>query len=393
MRKIIGIALALVMLLSALPMGVLAVGRETAPAEKPASREIITIASWDLETDPIADGWQFIDSDGDGHNWEWTNNHYYSNSGDHSIASASYADGALTPDNWAILPQVEIPEHGYSALVFYGQRQNESYYDIYRVYVGTSDDISSMEPISDDMLIPFAEYCEQVFDLSDYAGQSIYIAIRHYNCSDEWRMYMDDFSVVCSLDGPDDDDIAIHEVFVDGWGTPVAGVAGIAHVFLSTPDDAPYYVAYGGWRDETDQQQMWNESHVFVPGHVYTEGCQIWAYDGYYFADDCVFYANGGTEILDPQLCYVDETDWWVLYLNSVGFVCEGGLVGDVDGDGEVDIADALLALRCAMGLIELTEAQNALADVDGDGGVSIADSLLILRRGMGLIDEFPSIQ
>ena len=66
-------------------------------------------------------------------------------------------------------------------------------------------------------------------------------------------------------------------------------------------------------------------------------------------------------------------------------------VLGDVDLDGDVDTADALLALRYSMGLIELTEQQLAQAEVDGDGEVTIVDSLLIIRKAMELIDSFPA--
>ena len=59
---------------------------------------------------------------------------------------------------------------------------------------------------------------------------------------------------------------------------------------------------------------------------------------------------------------------------------------GDIDGDGEVTAADALLALRTAMGMMELTEAQFEEADVDGDGEVTAADALLILRASMNIV-------
>lgn len=65
-------------------------------------------------------------------------------------------------------------------------------------------------------------------------------------------------------------------------------------------------------------------------------------------------------------------------------------VIGDVNNNGSVDTADALMALRYVMGLIELTDAELAQAEVDGDGEATIVDSLLILRRAMGLIDSFP---
>lgn len=59
--------------------------------------------------------------------------------------------------------------------------------------------------------------------------------------------------------------------------------------------------------------------------------------------------------------------------------------------DGQVTTADALMALRYVMGLIELTEDQLAQADVTGEGEITVADPLLILRHAMGLIETFPT--
>ena len=59
---------------------------------------------------------------------------------------------------------------------------------------------------------------------------------------------------------------------------------------------------------------------------------------------------------------------------------------GDSDMNGVVDMNDALLALRCAMGISPLTGAALEAADADGNGVVDISDALLIMRYAMGLI-------
>lgn len=62
-------------------------------------------------------------------------------------------------------------------------------------------------------------------------------------------------------------------------------------------------------------------------------------------------------------------------------------LPGDVDGSGEVNITDALLALRAAMGVIELTPEQLAAADMNGSGTAEVSDAIIILRMAMGLLN------
>ena len=61
----------------------------------------------------------------------------------------------------------------------------------------------------------------------------------------------------------------------------------------------------------------------------------------------------------------------WVLYLP----------MGDVDLDGMVASADARLALRAAVKLEKLTDAQILAADMNGDGKVTAADATEILKK------------
>ena len=61
-------------------------------------------------------------------------------------------------------------------------------------------------------------------------------------------------------------------------------------------------------------------------------------------------------------------------------------VLGDVNGDNTVDIADALLISQFDAGLIDIDESQRIFADVNKDGSVDIADALLISRLDAGLI-------
>ena len=60
--------------------------------------------------------------------------------------------------------------------------------------------------------------------------------------------------------------------------------------------------------------------------------------------------------------------------------------LGDVNGDGYIDSADALLCLRASVGLITLTPEQEAAADVNHDGLIDAGDAILILRYDARLI-------
>jgi hypothetical protein len=76
------------------------------------------------------------------------------------------------------------------------------------------------------------------------------------------------------------------------------------------------------------------------------------------------------------------------LLLCSGFFMLGAQQLGDVDGDQEVDIVDALLIAQYYVGLNPAGFNVNA-ADVDCDGSADIIDALLVAQYYVGLVDEF----
>lgn len=62
--------------------------------------------------------------------------------------------------------------------------------------------------------------------------------------------------------------------------------------------------------------------------------------------------------------------------------------LGDVNGDGYIDSADAMLCLRYSVGLAKLTEEQRRAANVNHDSFVDAGDAIKILRYDAKLIDS-----
>lgn len=67
-------------------------------------------------------------------------------------------------------------------------------------------------------------------------------------------------------------------------------------------------------------------------------------------------------------------------YVDNIDYSGDDIIIGDVDGNGEVNMADAVIAARHAMGIITLSDEAFALADMDGDGFVTMLDAVLIMR-------------
>ena len=76
--------------------------------------------------------------------------------------------------------------------------------------------------------------------------------------------------------------------------------------------------------------------------------------------------------------------DGWIYV--EVRPAAQAGLLGDVDANGVVDASDAMLILQYDAHLIELTDAQLAVADVDANGVVDASDAMRILQYDAHII-------
>ena len=114
-----------------------------------------------------------------------------------------------------------------------------------------------------------------------------------------------------------------------------------------------------------------------------------------------VTYDNGSSEEVDLTAEMVDGFDNTVVGSQTLTVTYNGFtdtfdvtiiayvLIGDIDGDDEVTVADALAALRMAVGLADQPEGDAlAVADVDGDGAVTVSDALRILRIAAGIANR-----
>ncbi|MBO4563018.1 MAG: choice-of-anchor J domain-containing protein [Clostridia bacterium] len=203
-KRIVGILVAVLMVMALIPMSVFAdtaVKNGVAPdgrIEAPRSTRDVALA-FDFEgAEGEPTDWTFIDDDGDGYNWDWQGDysetpHMTAYSGEGLIFSASYdndAGIALTPDNWAITPAIELPED-VNTLSFWVAGQDANYAaEHYAVYAGTSADISAMQSIMPEA-IATGTYTKKTIDISPYAGETMYFAIRHFNVTDMFFLNID----------------------------------------------------------------------------------------------------------------------------------------------------------------------------------------------------------
>ena len=149
---------------------------------------------WDLPMDgyeaQLDEGFMIYDADGDGNGWGLA----YSDDAqtDLCFTSASYSGGALSPDNWLFTPAVGLG----GTLKFDTWNYSSSYPDKIMVYVCDNPDWESVDEFVavSEFIQPGTTAQSVEIDLSDYEGMGV-IAFRHYDCTDQWRIYVDNIAV------------------------------------------------------------------------------------------------------------------------------------------------------------------------------------------------------
>ena len=186
------------------------------------------------------EGWTFIDADGDGNDWSVMEREEGTcHSGVYVLTSASYVNnvGALTPDNWAIMPAVSLPAA--AELSFWMRGQDASWAaEHMQVYVGTEPTVDSMQALSEE-LIGTGEYVEYVYDLSKYGDQGeVYIGFRHFNVTDMFMINVDDICIKRGYNPDEDYLVNISSNIQNGTvtATPSYGQAGDVITLSVTPD-------------------------------------------------------------------------------------------------------------------------------------------------------------
>ena len=183
----------------------------TATANPSDGGTIVIGSSFDFENGTMQ-GWTSIDADGDGYGWEYNfaNSIYGYNGSQGFVFSRSWiGNNILYPDNYLVSPQTSLG----GSISFWACAQDANYAaEHFGVAVSTSGNTDPAD---------FTTICEWTMgakgkgnttdatrsgnraqgnwyqytvDLSNYEGQSGYVAIRHFNCSDMFWIDIDDIS-------------------------------------------------------------------------------------------------------------------------------------------------------------------------------------------------------
>lgn len=174
--------------------------------------------TFDFE-DGTMDGWVTYDVDGDDFTWKhvwnfWGEDYGYNSNA--SILSASYTNelGPLYPDNY-IVTEEKYLIGGASQLTFMVSPIDDAYpNEHYGVAVSTTGNTpEDLEMIWEETFVPGkgatreagatraqnitreGNWYLRTVDLSAFEGQEVYIALRHFNCTDQYIFFIDDISL------------------------------------------------------------------------------------------------------------------------------------------------------------------------------------------------------
>lgn len=132
---------------------------------------------------------------------------------------------------------------------------------------------------------------------------------------------------------------------------------------------------------------------VSASGTAVTEDCVLF---------NAVFTVHAdfsGTTEITPVVNYIRNNSAVFSLFEEINATVESGtltvedsfILGDVTGDGRINMGDMQTIYNAATGKLILTEAQTKAADVSGDGEVTMRDMQLVYQYCTGKITEFPA--
>lgn len=136
-------------------------------------------------------GWSAINQ-GDPNGWEVSAS---ITGGAHSGANAArIVYGSVAHDDLLITPQINVVTGSTTRVSFWIKSRSSSFLESYEVRLSTSTPTAAaFTTVLQASQEAAATWTKKEFDLSNYVGQSVYIAIRATG-TDEWELYVDDFT-------------------------------------------------------------------------------------------------------------------------------------------------------------------------------------------------------
>lgn len=156
-------------------------------------------------------GWETIDADGDGYTFVQQDPSGFPGHSGKCVSSASYIHniGALNPDNYLVTPRVAItngsvfsfwacaqdsgyPSEHFGVAISQSSQTNASSFTLIKEWTMQAKEENSGKERGSNEQGGWHKYS---VNLSSYAGKEVYIAIRHFNCTDQFYLDIDDVTL------------------------------------------------------------------------------------------------------------------------------------------------------------------------------------------------------
>ncbi|MDP7437452.1 MAG: choice-of-anchor J domain-containing protein, partial [Candidatus Marinimicrobia bacterium] len=229
------------------------------------SSEEMTLLSVSFEDGTPAD-WTIVDNDADGNNWFVSVESAGFDLAHYGISGMVVLYNASGNDDWLITPVITVPQDAQSAaLKFWARSYSSSFLEDFNVKLSTTgnsvNDFTVTLGSATDVSSSWTEYS---YDISAYAGESIYLALQCVSVN-EWYLFADDFLISASLNP-----LPLDADFI---ASSVSGDAPLSVVFtnLSTGNPTSWDWDFGDGNISTVQ----NPTHIYENPGLYTISLSI----------------------------------------------------------------------------------------------------------------------
>lgn len=117
--------------------------------------------------------------------------------GTKSLGSFSWNNAAFTPDNLATSPAITLPSGVSNIFLVFDLQSDASYgaehYAVYLTNSNVATDIIAATPLKEETLP--GGYKQVALDVTSFAGQTVYLSFRHFDCTDQYYFLADNIAI------------------------------------------------------------------------------------------------------------------------------------------------------------------------------------------------------
>ncbi len=344
LKQALSLCLALLLVCAATPFS----------PETEAASTTIYYESFD-KSKTMPNGWTTYDADGDGYGWGMNTNVYnsYNRNGYCVYSTSALSSGvSLTPDDWMMMPALEIPDNPLADYQLSFQIYTSymtGYSDYIQIYASETPLTAPTPETAGDLILDKryysgSQYQEMTADLSAYCGETVYLAFRHHTAKGVWQMFLDE--------------VQVKAVEPDSYMVKVTGNTDAYTVIPAT----------GSFKALADRDYAFTVD-----------------------VNDAYENANGTLTVTANGIALTaDENGNYVIPAVSKKqtlSIVYGYDTGDVNGDGAVTGRDALMLYSAASGRSSLNSVQEQAALIDVRDGATMTDALMLYSYTSGKRD------